>query len=352
MPNCYRYSPLFEYAFWYLINMTNATRKYFSETSIGLASSRCIMIPPEEILSGKDVTESQKTVLDACHIYLICRRPRISFDKDKFVSSKGISYGILLRNINGKREEYAFSSVLINDDGGPISVAPYPHRDLYGCDKMGIVTRKWPATLIPSISNVPSSLRDFEVLYVGQAFGDGTRTALKRLQQHQTLQKILAETHATKPDDEIMIFMFEYPSPKIHVFMDGIGNDAEISGDEDIDHVLNVINNPPTEREVISMSEAGLIWYFKPEYNVKLKTSKPSSELKLLESCYKYDIAGMTVEINTEELGCRLWSYQRLPGYHHVAQFDLHDPQTRRSFFSLVDGNGDLTMLDVSGPRF
>lgn len=332
--------------------MKRPPRKYFSETSIGLATARCAMLPPEEILSGKEPTADQKSILDACHIYLICRRPRMSFDKDTFLSSKSFAAGKLVRTVKGKREEYPFSLALINEDGGPVSVAPYPHRELHGRDKMGLVTRTWPATMIPSISNVPSHLRNFEVLYVGQAFGDGTRTALKRLQNHQTLQKILAETHAKNPDDEIMIFMFEYPSPQIHVSMDGVGKDAEISGQEDTDHITNIITSPPSEKEVVSMAEAGLIWYFKPEYNEKLKKSKPNSELKLLESCYRYDISGMTVEINTEELRCRLWSPHRSPGYHHLAQFDLHDPEKRRSYFSLVDEKGGLTMLDLSGPIF
>jgi hypothetical protein len=310
------------------------------------------MLPPEELLSGKEPTADQKDILDACHIYLICRRPRLSFDKDRFFSASPLSTGVLLRTVKGKREEYAFSLALINEDGGPVSVGPYPHRELLGRDKMGAVTRSWPATLIPSISNVPNHLRDFEVLYVGQAFGDGTRTAMKRLQQHQTLQKILAETHAKNPDDEIMIFMFEYPDPQIHVSMDGIGKDAEISGPEDTKHAVSVVTNPPTGKEIVSMAEAGLIWYFKPEYNDKLKESKPGKELKLLESCYRYDISGMTVEVNTEELRCRLWSAKRQPGYNHLAQFDLHDPEKRRSFFSIIDDKGDVTLLDFSGPVF
>lgn len=330
--------------------MTRPPRKYFSETSVVLSTARCAMISPDELLSGKQPSNEEKELLDACHVYLICRRPRLSFDPDSFAFSVARSSGNLCRTVKGKRELHQFSLRVINEDGGPVSVAPYPHRDLLGRDRMGVVTRTWPATFVANLSNTCAELSDFEVLYVGQAFGDGTRSALARLQQHQTLQKILAETHGKNPDDEIMIFMFEYPDPQIHVSMDGIGKDAEINDQQDTDHILNVLENPPSEKEIISMAEAGLIWYFKPEFNEKLKSSQPNSNLKLLTSCYKYDIAGMVVEINTEELKCRLWSPQREAGYHHIAHFDLHDSEKRRSFFSLIDDNGDITLLDLSGP--
>lgn len=62
----------------------------------------------------------------------------MSFDKDTFLSSKSFAAGKLVRTVKGKREEYPFSLALINEDGGPVSVAPYPHRELHGRDKMGL----------------------------------------------------------------------------------------------------------------------------------------------------------------------------------------------------------------------
>lgn len=333
------------------MKMTIAPRKYFSETALILPTARCAMLPPEELLSGREISKESKELLDSCHIYLICRRPRLSLDPENFHYGP-ISSGALIRRVGGVAENHPFSMRLENPDGGPVSVAPYPHRYLIARDKMGVETRRWPAAFIGNLAKLAANLNDFEVLYVGQSFGKGNRSAFDRLQNHQTLQKILAETHAEYPDDEIMIFMFEYRDVLTSTHMDGIGKDAEISGEEDVDHVIDIFMNPPSQGEIVSMAEAGLIWYFKPKYNIKLKNSKPSSELKLLSSCYNFDIAGLVVEINSEEVKSRLFSSTRNSGYHHIAQFDLHDSKKRRSFFSILDNSGDLTLLDISGPVY
>jgi hypothetical protein len=232
-------------------------------------------------------------------------------------------------------------------------VSAYPHRELIGFDEDNEPAVRWPASMISFQADTKDrTINDFEVLYVGQAFGDGTRTAFERLKSHQTLQKILADIHATSPDDEIMLFLFEYEPAKVHIQMDGIAKDAIISGDEDLMHLHSVLDQPLTQREEISIAEAGLIWYFSPSYNIKLKGGHPNDELKLLTSCYNLDMAGLIVEINTEEFPARLWTENRMPGHHHIAQFDLHDPAIRRTFFSLVDGKGKMSILKLSGPVY
>ena len=239
-----------------------------------------------------------------------------------------------------------------NQVGGEVKVGPYPYKELIGYDQEGKEGVFWPTMMSFQAEIEDRSINDFEVLYVGQAFGDGNRTAFDRLQSHQTLQRVLADTHARRPDDELLLVLFEYEAAKVFVQMDGIAKDAEISGYEDLEHLRNVIHNPPSTKEEISIAEAGLIWYFRPEYNVKLKNSHPHDELKLLESLYKLDFSGLVVEINTEEFPLRLWSQERNPGHHHIAKFDLHDPKARRTFFSLVDNAGQMTITGGSGPVY
>lgn len=329
-----------------------AKRKYFSETALIIPSARCAFLPPEELRSGKDVPADALEIIDASHIYLICRRERLSFDPDTFRYGKQLCSGHLIRTLSGNKERHPFSMPIVNEDGGIVSVGPYPHRRLVGRDRMGIATREWPASFVANSCQTLKNISDFEVLYVGQAIGDGSRTAFERLQSHDTLQKVLAETLAHRPDDEVMLFLFEYPEISVGVHMDGREKEPEISGEQDIGHTVDVMQNPPSKKERISMVEAGLIWYFKPKYNEKLKESQPNKKLKLLEHCYRFDISGIVVEINTEELYCRLFSQVREPGYHHVAQYDLHDPKVRRSYFSLLDDEGEIVLMDSSGPAY
>jgi hypothetical protein len=327
-------------------------RKYFSEVTLGLNTRNAMIIPPDQLMSGKELPVGTADVLADCHIYLICRRPGLSFAPDDFRYGLPVSEGAFVRKVAGKEERHPFRFALRNNAGGAVEVGPYPHREIIGYDKDGKEDAFWP-TLISFKSDVEDrTINDLEVLYVGQAFGDGNRTAFQRLQNHKTLQKILADIHAHQPDDEVLLLLFEYEAAKAFVHMDGRRNDAEIAGDEDTAHLRNVLDNPLSTKEEISIAEAGLIWYFKPKYNEKLKNSYPHDELKLLESLYDLDFNGLVVEINTEEFPLRIWSEDRAPGHHHIAQFDLHDPELRRTFFSLVDDAGQLTIVGSSGPIY
>jgi hypothetical protein len=54
--------------------------------------------------------------------------------------------------------------------------------------------------------------------------------------------------------------------------------------------------------------------------------------------------------MNTDDLDMLIFSESVEPGMHHIARFDLHDPQKRRSFFAFVDKDGRYALLDDSGP--
>jgi hypothetical protein len=327
-------------------------RRYFSEVTLALNTRNALIIPPDQLMSGKEIPAAASEVLDTCHIYQICRRPGLSFAPEDFHYELPISTGTFIRKIDGKEERHPFKFPIRNRGGGEVRVASYPHKEIVGYNAKGEEEVVW-STLISCKAQLDDpSINDLEVLYVGQAFGDGTRTAFERLQNHKTLQKILADTHANRPDDEILLLLFEYEPAKAFVHMDGRRKDAKFIGDEDTQHLRSILDNPLSTKEEISIAEAGLIWYFRPHYNIMLKDSYPKQDLKLLQSLYSLDFNGLVVEINTEEFPLRIWSAERKPGHHHIAQFDLHDPKLRRTFFSLVDDAGQMTILGESGPVY
>ena len=228
----------------------------------------------------------------------------------------------------------------------------YPHRRAIATNSRGEDEFYFPALMIAQKAQVSDlAIRHFEVLYVGQAYADGKRAAIDRLRSHQTLQRILAELAAANPDDEVMLFLFKYEPAQYFLSMDGVAG-AEITGEQDTRHVQRLIKNPPSRKEEIALAEAGLIRYFEPPYNEIYKASFPAEQLKILEGCYERDFVSLSVEINTEDVRARLWSEKRDVGYHHIASFDLHDSQKRRSFFSLIDREGNYTVTEMSGPAF
>jgi hypothetical protein len=207
-----------------------------------------------------------------------------------------------------------------------------------------------PAEYISSKINSYSDVGVFDkfnVLYVGQAFGDGNRAALDRLKSHSTLQKILARTPYDLPDEEIVIFAFEYSQDQVFTTMDGRAEGA-ISDDSNEERLFNAIDNPPSKKQKISMIEAGLIRYFQPKYNKVFVNKFPSIKAKTLKSCLDLDVTGLVVELNTDELGFYLYSDVVSPKMHHFANYELVASKDRASFFNVT---GMVDFPGVIGAR-
>jgi hypothetical protein len=172
----------------------------------------------------------------------------------------------------------------------------------------------------------------FEVLYIGQAYADGKRSAFDRLKSHSTLQKILADVAYNSPDDEVFILTFEYDGYNVFTTMDGKAK-GTINDHRDGDRFFSILKNHLTKHQQVCLTEAGLIRYFSPKYNEIYKTNFPSEKHKILSECYQLDFSGLIVEINTDELLFQLFSETVPPKYHHLSQFNLLDEEERLGFF-------------------
>jgi hypothetical protein len=152
------------------------------------------------------------------------------------------------------------------------------------------------------------------------------------------------------PDDEIMLFAFEYPGYDVIASMDGTDK-AAIRDESDSRRFPNIIDNLLTEHQKICLVEAGLIRYFKPPYNEIYKESFPAADQKILSHCDFVDFSGLIVEIDTSELGMELYSQSVSTDSHHIAQFNLVNPTERRSFFTFLTKDGKpIDFPDVIGP--
>jgi len=325
-------------------------RRYLSEVAISLCSADAGMLPPDQLHADARVTPEQEAILRVCHIYLICRRPALSIDPESFSVDAGLAQGYLTYSVRGKKAKTAFKFAPDLRGTSRVVVDGYPHKRLLLVGPNGQWNRCFPASFLPVVADLENDdIRAFEVAYVGQAYGDGSRSAIDRLRSHSTLQRILAEAASRAPDDEVMLFLFSYPPCQLISSIDAISG-AEIQGEVDQDHWVATHSNPPSEQMEVALAEAGLIRYFEPEYNEKYKESFPHEGLKLLEQCYRLDFAALIVEVDTEDLNAPIYSARVSKGVHHIAQFDLHDASKRRSFFRILDPTGRLALMSISGP--
>lgn len=327
-----------------------APRKYLSEHSVSLYTARFLALPASQLNGDAAMDEVAANIAKSCHIYLICRRPSQSFAPDTFQYVNGRLNGHIRYRVLGEErlEPFVFPLKLV-DGAERVGLSDYPHKEVRTLNANGEVVRRFPAfAMSPGIINVPD-LVQLEVLYVGQAYAGGRRSAFDRLKSHSTLQKILADMQEKMPDDEAVILTFEYVPYQIISSFDGTATDA-ISDETDSRRFISILDNPLTDEQQICLAEAGLIRYFQPKYNEIYKRSFPKNDQKILNSCYEVDFCGLIVEIDTSEVGYYLFSQGRAPAVHHTAQFDLFDTEVRRSFFTFGSGENAFTMPGVISP--
>lgn len=326
-------------------------RKHLTEIALTLPSQGTLLLHPKDI-SNLDKQDPQILELaEDCHIYIIAKRPRLRFVPDSIVADAGKTRGKLAFNSGGRTQEVNF--IMDGEPALEIAYAPYPHRTI-DLRNNGEVVYTLPAHLMPNFfswTDTPS-IRELEVVYVGMAYGDGSRSAKDRLKGHATLQQVLADLNAEDPDAEALIIMVQYAPPLAILHFDP--RDKSLDPDADRDPIANMRSAEQLINRKIetALAEAGLIRYFQPRYNEKYKNNFPSAAHSITESLYEIDFLGLVVEINTEDINVRLFSEKRAPGYHHIASFDLHDPDARQSFFNMLQTSSSYRAENFAGPLF
>lgn len=320
-------------------------KHYLSEFSVNLCTSNWLLISADQLTSGGVMSPEEKAIADRSHIYVVCRRPSLRFDPSTFTYSGEQAAGDLLYFVDGSENRVPFSIKFPLLDGATgAALSPYPHRELRTYDSQGNNVRYFPANVL-SIREGQHldrpELANLEVLYVGQSFASGNRSAFERLQSHSTLQKILAEASYENPDSEIFVATFVYEPYRVLTLFDGKAKGV-ISDDRDTNRFFSILDRPLKKSQQISLAEAALIRYFQPRYNKIYKTNFPSTKQKVLASCYELDFSGLTVEINTDELRFRLFSDSVEPAMHHISNIELFAHSDRAGFFFLTDRDGGV----------
>ncbi|HDT4368133.1 TPA: hypothetical protein QHL04_002712 [Klebsiella aerogenes] len=312
-------------------------RKFIHEFAFGYLNSFTAMVTAQQLTSDAKMNLEQEKQLSKCHIYFICARPSFYFIENTIKHEKNTLSGEIGYKIDGKESRFHFEYDWILEDDAIDVICKYPFREVISINNAGEEVTYISASIIATFHSSKldcfSDLSSYEVLYIGQAVGkNGSRNAVERLRNHSKLQKILAQTHYSKPDQEIMLFMYAFEHEQVFSSLDGRSGLIDDTDSDDMRFKL-ALKNLPNQNQAINMIEAALIRYFQPEYNEKFKESKISPKLKALAKCYDLDMSGIVVEINTENLFYSLYSKKIKKNYHHIVKIDLVSHQQRLSFF-------------------
>lgn len=359
-------------------------RKFLAEAGLHILSGGPAVIRPCDLYTGAE-NPLLRQVLLGCNIYMIVRRRRITVCPSTIRASDGLLYGHFL--LHGDQpfsvERFAFSqrtyfSAASGQVFRPTDAATnsaFGHEVIAWDPQIGKASL--PAhTLVCSTEHELGKAANLEVLYVGQAQGKTKdRIAIDRLLSHSTLQRILAENSNLNPQDEILILMFRFDSAKNILSTAGdFSVSPQASNEEELEHLARMSEVRLDRKVRITIAEAALINYFKPAYNVMHKNSFHSKKNKKLETLKKLlsaDFTGLIVELNTESIGCKLFTkhaparkiedliqadmlqrilsnpspeskqFMKEMSHAHIARFALYDKKERETFLhSLPWGNG------------
>ncbi|MBS6025742.1 MAG: hypothetical protein KIB00_16830 [Paeniclostridium sordellii] len=338
-------------------------RKYFTEVGINSYIHEKLLIPVESL---DEVDDDNKY-----HIYMILSIPKIIINKDSLICNEnGISCDLtVIKDGNEElikiRNYKPFTD--INFAQLDISTS-YPYTSLYLQYKEHEIEilyksitkdNKYPEITLEDFREkllsspveissdyiynysllISHNYLDMNVLYIGQAYGsDGERTATKRLKSHSTLQKILMDCHTKSPDKRLYLLLLEF-TDNLQMYFDGMSQNYIKSNEEDNIHIHNVLSNIPNYKQVINITEAALINYFKPSYNINFVENFPNHNHLGYKQYFNLDYNSLIVELDlafNNHIQVKLYTdYAEAFGSFNFISYDLFNDENRDSMYSI-----------------
>lgn len=317
--------------------MNDIARKPLSGLSLHLRSWAGGALPAQELRENMDFGERINHILSISQIVLFCRRPRFSFDPEFFyVDGERVS-GKLLCRIDGENRSIPFSLVIpLGENEKSFVLAPAPHSEIHIINGHGETARVLSAHVLsqhPEILRQESWVNDLEVLYAGNVYEKGNLSAFERVRSNKALQELLVEMRKALPDDDIIVYAFEYLPYDLVPLLGNLMPQGLQAQDA---RFLSIKDHPLNEFRKTCMEQAALIDYFQPAWNARdRQTTNPESE-KVFQSCEVLDFSGVVIEISTVRSHFRLYSKTVPPMHHHMNILDLSDPAKRADFFAIA----------------
>ncbi|HEY0152958.1 MAG TPA: hypothetical protein VGB92_13230 [Longimicrobium sp.] len=308
-------------------------RKYISEFGLNAETQLIFLAQYEDLDRLAQQPDLQE---HPCHVYAICRRPRITIDPAVFAIDETMVRGRMRiqRGTSFEDRDYTTPNLLGRTDIKLRSEYPFTEFSLVAPSGERVSWGK-VGMLAHYVQQMQDAL-DLEVLYVGQAFGSGgERTAIDRLKGHSTLLGIYAEAATRSPDQEIWLVLLNFRYLLLGSF-DGITKNHGVSDEEDNAHIKRITSADLPEQLWINFTEAALIRYFDPPYNKMFRGTFPNPAHGSYHECYNLDLNLVSVAVETSEARTQLWSSAVPRAWLHLPVYPLHSAEERRSMFEIL----------------
>lgn len=310
-------------------------RKYTTEFLFHLRAIQYVVVQQPDLDAMPE--EAWAAGVEPAHIYLICRRPKISLVPEKTRFEDRVVLGAFRVWRGDQYEEVTYRVPNYLGTADVELVADYPGTFFQVVRSDGAVLSSGSAAQLVTMFGRYAKHLSLEVLYVGQSFGfEGSRTAKDRLKSHETLQGIYAEALARSPDMDVWLVLVSFEDPYIITEIDPTTSTL-MTDEEDDAHIAQVMETPISLQQQVNLTEAMLIRYFDAPYNVMFRHTFPNPAHKTYDECYALDFHSVGIELETSAISAQLWSGARPASWLHVPSFPLHTDEHRASMFALFD---------------
>ncbi len=271
-----------------------------------------------------------------CHLYLVTTRPRMSIEPTSVViTDHDVSFTLRLQR-GQAFDEYPLAG------GHELGPGPWRWKSEWPFEEFEVVHGDTGQVAMSAVvaalqqtagKDWPQAASEHEVLYVGQSYGaDGDRTAWDRLKSHSTLQQILSEV---PPDQQVWLTLAAVTEVAAAQLMGG-PDAPEDYPDDELDRDARIAmavyrDGSFRERDSVALAEAGLIRYFQPKYNDRLKRNFPTPRQVPLVTARSFDFHGLVVELQGQHVGASYGSAFVEFNSIHFERFVIHSDADDRA---------------------
>lgn len=302
-------------------------RKVMEGITVNMIGKHFCLVQPEDL-----VHFMSNSAVPPVQVYMITRRPRITLDPLSLAINEELITGSFLVDRGKSIDSHNFT--ILNQLGtSQIKIeSPAPHNMFYVYDENNeVISIGKAANLIPLCKEPLEELLDLEVMFVGQTFGiEGAQTNLNKIGELKALQAVCHDIESKTPHQDIWLVLWHFEQ----MSESKAANPDFMSQEEEVLFLKKMLGQNISPQQAGNFTEAALIKFFQPEYN---NTSIYTLENKADETypeCYNLDVNLVIIELNTEEVSCRLWSSQIEPESMHYIHFTLDSPKECKSFFA------------------
>lgn len=321
------------------------------EYALNMAMTKVSICQQEELDS--EIIKSEFNDEFPCHIYMVVKRPRVTLIPEKCELNKGITKLTFRIQDKFKFTERELFIEVNEDTSDYIIKSEFPHSKFHIYSNGERMFSAKSSLFYFMLLNEYSNQMNSEILYIGQSFGkNGERQAPKRLKSHSTLQSIYSKAIQNNPDKEIWLILLSFERSLFTVFD---GKNKTSDDEEDIkkaSKIMHMFNqNELSEKEIINFTEAALIKYFQPEYNVIYKDSFPNPAHSSYKECYELDVNSISFEVETDTIKTKLFTKTIKPTYSNIASYKLEDKNKRKSLFQIgakLDLSNDFYNIKIN----